>query len=209
MSSAIYYVFMATLTMIVVFLATSTNMLRDTNSADNSTADDASNSEATESAPAPPPPNKDKKPSRPPFSLARAQFAFWTVIIFSSFMYILFKHNYQIPAINNVNLILLGIVVSTSASAKLIDESQKKNGNLNSDYPSEGFLIDILSDKKGVSIHRLQNVLWTLAVGLIYIHYVANESSLPDETVISDNLLLLMGISTGAYLGIKTTENSK
>lgn len=209
MTNAIYYLFLAAFSVIVVLLAKKTNMLRDTNSADNNAADDPDPKDPTDVAPATTPPAKTKTQDPAPFSLARAQFAFWTIIIFSSFLYILFKHDYQIPAINTVNLILLGIVVSTSASAKLIDESQKKNGNLNSDFPSEGFILDILSDKKGVSIHRLQNVLWTLAVGLIYIHYVANESTLPDETVISDNLLLLMGISTGAYLGVKTTENNK
>jgi hypothetical protein len=70
-------------------------------------------------------------------------------------------------------------------------------------------LRDILSDKNGVSIHRLQNVLWTLIVGVIYIQFVATQSSLPDETVLTDNLLMLMGISTGAYVGLKTMENSK
>jgi hypothetical protein len=149
-----------------------------------------------------------KKQSDIPFSWSRTQLAFWTVIIFSSFIYLFFKFD-EVPGLANVNLILLGIVIATTASARLIDDSQKKNGDLSQGYPSEGFLRDILSDKNGVSIHRLQNVLWTIAVGIIYIQFVATSKSLPDETVITDNLLILMGISTGAYVGIKTTENSK
>jgi hypothetical protein len=143
-----------------------------------------------------------------PYSWARTQLAFWTVIVLSSFLYLFFKFN-EIPGLDQVNLILLGITVATTASAKLIDESQKQNGNLSQDNPSKGFLYDILSDKNGVSIHRLQNVLWTLIVGVVYIHYVASAGSLPDETVLTTNLLILMGISTGAYVGIKITENAK
>jgi len=148
------------------------------------------------------------KNPKAPFSLARTQLAFWTVIIFSSFLYVLFRYH-DTPALNNVNLILLGIAATTTASAKVIDDSQKDNGNLSQDQPSEGFLRDILSDKNGVSIHRLQNVLWTFAVGIIYVHYVATQNNLPDETVLTNNLLYLMGISTGAYIGLKTMENSK
>ena len=143
------------------------------------------------------------------YSWSRTQLAFWTVIIFSSFIYVWIKQGFDIPELNNVNLILLGITVATTASAKLIDDSQKENKDLSQSYPSEGFLRDILSDKNGVSIHRLQNVLWTFALGIIYIHYTVVEKTLPDETVLTDNMLLLMGISTGAYVGIKTTENSK
>jgi len=157
-----------------------------------------------------------------PFSLARTQLAFWTIIISSSFLYALIKHSFEIPELNNVNLILMGISVATTASGKLIDDSQKKAqdpGKLTDDspknapdlsqnYPSEGFLTDLLSDKNGVSIHRLQNVIWTLIVGVIYIQYVFKVQNLPDETTITTNLLILMGISTGAYIGLKTQENA-
>jgi hypothetical protein len=149
------------------------------------------------------------KNPKAPFSLARTQLAFWTVIIFSSFLYLLFKDGFAIPVIDNVNLILLGISVGTTASGKLIDDSQKQNGILSQDFPSQGFLMDITSDKNGVSIHRLQNVLWTLGVGLIYIQFVAAHGKLPDQTVLTQNLLILMGISTGTYVGLKTMENSK
>jgi hypothetical protein len=67
--------------------------------------------------------------------------------------------------------------------------------------------MDIISDEKGVSIHRLQNVIWTLVVGVIYISSVFNRKLLPDQTIISKELLGLMGVSAGAYLGLKTSEN--
>ena len=144
-----------------------------------------------------------------PFSLAKSQLAFWTIIILSSFIYAWLSDPADIPELNKVNLILLGISVATMAAGKVIDDSQKNNGDLSQDNPSDGFIKDILSDKEGVSIHRLQNVLWTVIVGIIYIHYVATNRSLPDDTVLTDNLLILMGISTGAYIGLKTAENTK
>jgi hypothetical protein len=195
MSTVIYYLILAILTVIVIVMATKTCLLRDivirhTDFHDNATKQHIADPKA-------------------PFSLARVQLAFWTVIIFSSFLYVLFHDKFSIPELNKVNLILLGIAVSTTAAGKLIDDSQKGNPDLSQDNPSQGFLIDILSDKNGVSIHRLQNVLWSIGVGIIYIHFVSAESKIPDETVLTDNLLLLMGISTGAYVGIKATENAK
>lgn len=190
-----YYLILAIVAIIVIVLGARTNLLKDIviNPA-------AFKTNATD---------QEIKNPKAAFSWSRTQLAFWTVIIFSSFLYLLFKFDFNIPELNNVNLILLGIVVATTASAKLIDDSQKKNKDLSQDYPSEGFLRDILSDKNGVSIHRLQNLLWTLGVGIIYIQYVAVQSNMPDETVLTENLLILMGVSTGAYIGIKTTENSK
>jgi len=193
---AIYFLILAIVSIIVIIISSKTCLLRDV-----VVHHDAFHADAAQQN------NKDPKA---PYSLARTQLAFWTVIIFSSFVYLLFRYHFTIPGLNHVNLILLGIALGTTATGKIIDDSQKQNSpNLNQDYPSEGFLRDILSDKNGVSIHRLQNVLWTLIVGVIYIQFVATQSSLPDETVLTDNLLMLMGISTGAYVGLKTMENSK
>lgn len=152
---------------------------------------------------------------KPAFSLSRTQLAFWTVIISSTFIYVVINSSsgisIVIPELPPVNLVLLGIAAGTSVVAKVIDNSQKDNaGNSISqqDLPSKGFLTDIISDENGISIHRLQNVIWTAIVGVIYIYYVIINSKIPDGTIINNNLLGLMGISAGTYLGLKTTENS-
>lgn len=153
------------------------------------------------------------KHPRPAFSLGRTQLAFWTVIIISSFIYTIFVHSTSgitVPAIDPVNLILLGIAGSTTAVAKVIDSSQQNNQGDSipqQDNPSKGFFLDLISDEKGVSIHRLQNVIWTIVVGFIYISAVYDKKELPDQSVISNNLLGLMGISAGTFLGLKTSEN--
>ncbi|WP_158995794.1 hypothetical protein [Mucilaginibacter sp. L196] len=152
---------------------------------------------------------------KPAFSLSRTQLAFWTVIISSTFIYVVINFSsgtsIVIPNLPPVNLVLLGIAAGTSIVAKVIDNSQKDNaGNSISqqDLPSKGFLTDIISDENGISIHRLQNVIWTAIVGVIYIYYVIINSKIPDGTIINNDLLGLMGISAGTYLGLKTTENS-
>jgi len=65
---------------------------------------------------------------------------------------------------------------------------------------SEGFINDILSDCSGVSFHRFQIFSWTVTLIIIFITKVCNDLSMPD---FDSNLLALMGISSGTYLGFK------
>jgi hypothetical protein len=156
-----------------------------------------------------------KKP-RAAFSLGRSQLAFWTVIIVSSFIYVLIYNSSStsivVPVLAGVNLALLGIAGGTTLVAQAIDNSQKDNSDgtvpAQQDYPSKNFLTDIISDDKGVSIHRLQNVIWTIVVGGTYIAYVSTSKQMPNETIITGTMLGLMGISAGTYLGLKNNENN-
>lgn len=149
------------------------------------------------------------------YSLGRTQLVFWTVIVTASFIYVVIyksiaMHTIVVPALDGVNLALLGISAATTIAAKVIDGSQQDDqGDIipQQDRPSKNFFTDLISDEKGVSVHRLQNVIWTIVVGAIYIWYVAINCALPDQTTITLQLLSLMGISTGAYLGLKTLEN--
>jgi hypothetical protein len=67
----------------------------------------------------------------------------------------------------------------------------------------QGFLRDICSDGSGISVHRVQAVAWTLMLGVVFVCEVTMVISMP---VFADNLLLLLGISNGAYLTLKTRE---
>jgi hypothetical protein len=71
--------------------------------------------------------------------------------------------------------------------------------------PSETFLRDIMSDGNGVSFHRVQVVIWTLLLGIFFGFSVKSAMSLPE---FPDGLLVLMGISNGAYLTLKLPEKS-
>ena len=65
------------------------------------------------------------------------------------------------------------------------------------------FFHDLCSDQSGLSFQRLQVVLWTMALGGFFAWRVVDTLSLP---VIPENLLLLMGISNGTYIGFKIPE---
>ena len=49
-------------------------------------------------------------------------------------------------------------------------------------------------------------VLWTLIMGLLFVISVIQDQKMIE---FSEQLLLLMGISSGAYLGLKIPENNK
>ena len=195
-----YYLILAVISAIVIVVAIKSSMLRNAvfNSDNFCMLADAGG----------------KAKPRAAFSLGRSQLAFWTVIIISSFIYVYLNaspQEYTAPVLATVNLTLLGIAAGTTVASKVIDNSQKDtqgNSIPQQDYPSEGFLIDIISDEKGVSIYRLQSVIWTLIIGAIYIAYVSGKSKMPDDTVITSQLLILMGISSSTYVGLKTTENT-
>jgi hypothetical protein len=71
--------------------------------------------------------------------------------------------------------------------------------------PSRGFWADILSDATGVTIHRFQIAAWTVVLGLVFVVTVITSLTMPDY---DGTLLALMGISSGAYIGLKPTENA-
>jgi hypothetical protein len=68
---------------------------------------------------------------------------------------------------------------------------------------SDRFDKDILSDASGISFHRFQMAIWTLVLGVVFIVRVYNALSMPD---FPGELLALMGISGGTYLGFKFPE---
>jgi len=138
-----------------------------------------------------------------PYSLAQTQLAFWTLIVSISYLYI-YATTQDIPDIPEKVLWLLGISITTTGGAKIIDNN-KEVGQFK--YPaSKGFWVDIFSDNFGINIHRFQMVLWTLIMGLLFVISVIQDQKM---IAFSEQLLMLMGISSGAYLGLKIPENNK
>jgi preprotein translocase subunit YajC len=70
---------------------------------------------------------------------------------------------------------------------------------------SAGFWRDICNNGDGLSFHRLQVVIWTLILGVVFINDVSKVMSMPE---FSNTLLMLMGISSGTYLGFKIPEKT-
>ncbi len=150
---------------------------------------------------------------RKPYSFARVQLAWWSVIILASLISIVASHN-GIPTFDSSTLVLLGISSATIAAARTIDISEVKDHiERTQNDGGEWFLLDIISDAEGASIHRLQAVIFNLTFGCWFIaavtnnlvHYAANiDSIIP---AVSQNDLILLGLSSGVYAALKTSEN--
>ncbi len=138
------------------------------------------------------------------FSLALSQLAFWTVVIAMSYVYIWVSTG-DVPALTGSTLILLSISITTTAGARLVDKRRNDDPAL-IPKSSGSFFEDILSDDLGYSVHRCQMFLWTVILGIIFIKSVVSQQMIPQ---IDESLLGLMGISSGAYIGLKMTETSK
>jgi uncharacterized membrane protein len=68
---------------------------------------------------------------------------------------------------------------------------------------SENFVMDLLTDANGITLHRFQIVIWTLILGCLFVYGVYRDLAMPE---FSTTLLALMGISSGTYLGFKIPE---
>ncbi len=164
---------------------------------------------------------RDKsKAQHPPYSFSRVQLTWWTLIVFSSFISIIFTNaDHNIPQLWESTLYLLGISSATTASAAVIDsgsrakEAENPSVTMAQDDESDGFFLDILSDQTGVNIHRFQAVILNIVFGVWFISKVTSKLNagtadinliMPD---ISQNDLILLGLSSGIYAGLKLTEN--
>ena len=148
-----------------------------------------------------------------PYSFSRVQLAWWMIIILSAFITIIISNN-AIPTFRESTLILLGISSATTISGRLTDLSDQKDTTLtrHQDDECEGIIIDIISDQNGASIHRLQTVLFNIVFGIWMIVTVLKNlptssdinAIIPD---ISENNLVLIGLSSATYAALKIPEN--
>ncbi|RCJ25697.1 hypothetical protein A6S26_15265 [Nostoc sp. ATCC 43529] len=144
-----------------------------------------------------------KKINQNPFSLSVSQLAFWTFIIFGSYMIIYGITGDYTNILNQQSLVLLGINSVTAFGSSLIDGQGDERKRKGSQRVSEGFFLDILSDINGVNFHRFQTFIWTAAIGLFFIWEVVKNLAMPE---FDETLLTLQGISSATYLGLRGQE---
>lgn len=148
--------------------------------------------------------------SNNPFSLSRVQLGVWTVVISCSYIYLqLCMANCNDTGLNETALVLMGISAGVTAGGSIIDKREIQDGRFrHQNSPSEGFFVDILSDDNGISVHRFQKVVWTCIAVIIFlnkVYSIKTGCALPE---LSQTLLWLTGISSAAYLVLKTQENA-
>ena len=67
--------------------------------------------------------------------------------------------------------------------------------------PSRGWWRDLVADDRGgVALDRVQIIVWTVVLGVMFLSSVLLELTMPE---FSGTLLALMGISSGTYIGFK------
>lgn len=139
-----------------------------------------------------------------PYSFANTQLLWWTLIIVCTFsMY--YGEHLKMLELTRSSLILLGISLGTTTAAKIIDNTDKTtNAVRHQDKKGVNFIIDIISDENGISVHRFQAFVFNTIFGLIFLNYFFTEHKFIE---FGDLELTLMGISSAAYLGLKATEN--
>jgi hypothetical protein len=136
---------------------------------------------------------------RKPYSLSRTQMALWFFIVIVSFL-LLWVETGRIDTMPFSVVIMLGISAVTALGAAMIDTNGRQGA-----LPdvSDDFIFDILSDDHGVCIHRFQMAGWTIVLAVVFIYTVFTELRMPE---FDSSILLLMGISSGTYLGYKVPE---
>jgi hypothetical protein len=70
-------------------------------------------------------------------------------------------------------------------------------------FVSQGWFKDVTTDINGPTVHRLQVVFWTAALGAIFLYSVYRNLAMPE---FNGTLLTLMGISSAGYVGFKIQE---
>jgi len=139
------------------------------------------------------------------YSLARVQIAFWFFIILASYLFIGLVTGDYSTSITGTVLILMGISAGTAIGSSVID-TVTTPGAAPAPVParptSGKWWLDILSDDTGVNFHRFQMAVWTLVLGIVFIQQVYVSLAMPQFDA---TLLGLMGISSGTYLGMKST----
>lgn len=132
-----------------------------------------------------------------PYSLGRVQMAFWFVLITAGFLVLWLTIGQYNSVMTSSVLALIGISGTTGLAAIAI------NGDGMKTRTSKGFLSDIFSDDTGPQLHRIQAVVWTLILGLIFAWNVLWNFRFVDFDA---QLLLLMAFVNGLYLGFKPKE---
>jgi len=139
------------------------------------------------------------------YSLGRSQLFYWTVLFVAGYINVWFRTD-VLPDLSASMLVILGISISTTALGKVVENNTKGKVQIESTAKSEGWFIDILSDSSSINIQRFQSVLFNFVFGGIFLQRCISNHALPE---FDNNVLLLMGMSSSTYAGLKVTEPLK
>lgn len=137
------------------------------------------------------------------YSLSRLQLYIWFLVIYASWGAVCFATGQLHELSEGLNL-LLGINAGAAVSATAITAMKGAPTSQTNSQPN--FVQDIFFEKPGsLDLPRTQMFAWTLVIALGFIAVLietfhAGSPKLPEVPL---SLAVLMGISHGAYLGVK------
>ena len=140
------------------------------------------------------------------YSLSRLQMYLWTVVVVIGFVAV-FLSTRDWPTIQQNLYLLMGVNLAASVTSTGVFFAKKNGVTTPPDQPD--FVKDIFfeSNKISLDLPRTQMFVWTIvslcffAIKLIQ-SFVAGPPGLPD---IPTGLVVLMGVSHGAYIATKAT----
>jgi hypothetical protein len=142
------------------------------------------------------------------YSLGRTQMALWLVLSVAGFIFLWLTLGFYLHVITSAVLVLLGINGATGLAAIVIDKPKPAAQGAQAvaapaARTSLGFIEDLICDAEGAKLQRLQMVIWTCVLAVIFVWNVVGNFVFAD---FDTNLLLLMGIASSTYLGFKMQE---
>jgi hypothetical protein len=143
------------------------------------------------------------------FSLARTQFVWWLTIIVFGYLFLFIGRGVIqgiwefIPLSGFGYTFLISLVTLVTAQATSTIRGSKGSGEVNPAWS------DLVVHGGVVALERVQQVVWNLIIGIAFIVILlvtyTNASSLP---TIPQEILVLMGISAGGYIGGKAVRKA-
>ncbi len=130
------------------------------------------------------------------YSLARTQMAFWLALTTAGFLFLWLTIGRTNGLMTTNILALLGITAATALGAVLI------NPEKDAKRTSKNFLRDMF-EKDGPQLYRIQAVLWTVILGMIFAWNVYSNFKFVE---FGSELLALTGFANLFYLGFKIQE---
>ena len=135
------------------------------------------------------------------YSLGRTQMALWLGLSTAGFVFLWLTLGLYKNVITEAILVLLGINSATGLAAVILEKDDPKNAPPKA--RSRGFWADLASDGEGAKLQRIQVIVWTCILGVIFTwNVIANFAFASFDPF----LLLLMGIANSTYLGFKPFE---
>ncbi|MGE6394033.1 hypothetical protein [Chryseobacterium scophthalmum] len=151
-----------------------------------------------------------------PYSFARTQVFWWTMIILSCYLSFYIYTGFLVALTPSAVILLAGglgvsILGDTMNKAQLKDNNTPIRLRHQDIKDTEGWITDILSDEGGISIHRFQCLVFNLIFGIAFV-FTFRDNVLAEIFPFLEFetwQLTLLGASAAGYLGFKLNENSK